>query len=127
MFGEQDDGLDDEEREHLRQVALEQEQRRKQIADRASKELVEKEERRQAATRALNEWYDKRAKEVESRKKQNKEEEWAFLELREEHKKSKNPWESIIDNCEMNKSKYSGTSDVTRLRQAMLARKGDLG
>ena len=39
----------------------------------------------------------------------------------EEHKKSKNPWEKIIEHCEMNKSKYSGSQDVTRLRQAMLA------
>ena len=49
------------------------------------------------------------------------------MQLREEHKASKNPWEKIIDNCEMSKTKYSGNADVTRLRQAMLARKGDIG
>jgi len=53
--------------------------------------------------------------------KVNKETEWAFNKLREEQKKSKNPWEKIIENCEMNKSKYSGSKDVTRLRNAMLA------
>jgi hypothetical protein len=46
--------------------------------------------------------------------------------MREEHKHSKNPWEKIIDNCEMNKSKYSGSKDVTRLRTSMLSRKGDV-
>jgi len=48
------------------------------------------------------------------------------MQLREEHKKSKNPWEKIIDNCEMSNSKYSGSADVSRLRASMLARKGDI-
>jgi hypothetical protein len=86
------------------------------VAEKASAEIREKEERRQAGKRALDEWYTRKATETDARKKTNKEEEWAFLELREQHKKSKNPWEQIIDNCEMNKSRYSGTSDVTRMR-----------
>ena len=51
MFGEPaavDDGLDDEEREQLRQVAEEQAERKRVIAERASTELREKEERRAA-------------------------------------------------------------------------------
>lgn len=88
--------------------------------------MKEKEERRTAATSALNEYYEKRNTQTEQKKSENKEQEWAFLQLREEHKKSKNPWEKIIDNCEMNKSKYQGSADVSRQRQAMLARKGDI-
>lgn len=127
-FGSQqpDDGLDDDEREHLRQVQLEQEERMRSLAQKQSEELKEKEERRQAARRALDEWYSKRDAQVEQKKKDNKEAEWAYLKMIEEHKTSKNPWEKIIDSCEMNKSKYSGSADVSRLRQAMLARKGDL-
>jgi len=63
----------------LRQVAQEQDERKRQIAERASNEFSEKEERRAAGSRALNEWYERRSTEMESRKKQNKEEEWAFL------------------------------------------------
>ena len=113
--GPVDDGLDDEEREQLRQVAEEQEERKRAIAERASTELREKEERRSAGQRALNDWYGTRDSQIEARKKANKEEEWAFLKMREEHK-SKNPWIKIIDNCEMNKSKYAGNADVSRMR-----------
>ena len=64
--------------------------------------------------------------EIDSKSKQNKEEEWAYLQTREEHKKSKNPWEKIVDNVEINPNKYLGDRDVSRMRQAMQARKGDL-
>ena len=37
-----------------------------------------------------------------------------------------NPWERVIDNCEMNGSQYVGTKDVTRMRQAMIGRKADI-
>ena len=63
---------------------------------------------------------------VQAKRKQNKEEEWAFLQTREEHKKSKNPWEKIIDNVEIDHKKYLGVKDVSRMRQAMIARRQDL-
>jgi len=66
------------------------------------------------------------SKDVEARRKNNKEEEWAFIKTREEHKKSKNPWEHIIDNVEIDARKYLGHKDVNRMRQAMVARKNDL-
>ena len=37
-----------------------------------------------------------------------------------------NPWERVIANCEMNSSQYVGGADVTRMRQAMIARKADI-
>lgn len=37
-----------------------------------------------------------------------------------------NPWERVVSNCEMNSASYVGGADVTRMRQAMIARKGDL-
>ena len=37
-----------------------------------------------------------------------------------------NPWERVIDNCEMNPSQYVGTKDVSRMRQAMIGRKADI-
>lgn len=78
------------------------------------------------AREELRDWYEDKERERISKSKQNKDEEWAFLKTREEHKKSKNPWEKIIDNVEINQTKYMGTKDVTRMRQAMLARKNDI-
>lgn len=37
-----------------------------------------------------------------------------------------NPWERVIANCEMNSSAYVGEADVSRMRQAMIARKADI-
>ena len=58
--------------------------------------------------------------------KMNKEQEWAFLRSREDHKKSKNPWEKILDNVEISKSGIIGTKDMTRMKNAMLSRKSDI-
>lgn len=37
-----------------------------------------------------------------------------------------NPWERVVNNCEMNSSQYVGGADVSRMRQAMLQRKSDI-
>ena len=78
------------------------------------------------ARNELDNWYNQKTAERQAKSKQNKEEEWAYLQTREEHKKSKNPWEKIVDNVEINPNKYLGNKDISRMRQAMLARKGDL-
>ena len=41
-------------------------------------------------------------------------------------KTSTNPWERVIQNVEINSSQYVGSCDVSRMRQAMIARKNDL-
>ena len=41
-------------------------------------------------------------------------------------KETTNPWERVVSNVEINSSNYVGGADVTRMRQAMLARKADL-
>jgi hypothetical protein len=37
-----------------------------------------------------------------------------------------NPWERVVSNCEMNGASYVGGADVSRMRQAMIARKADI-
>ena len=98
----EDDGLDDEEREHLRTIADEQEERLRSLGEKINEEHSLKQERKDAGSRAVEDWYSKRTAQIESRQKSNKEDEWSFLKLRDDHKESKNPWEKIIDNCEMN-------------------------
>ena len=37
-----------------------------------------------------------------------------------------NQWDRVISNVEINSSQYVGQADVTRMRQAMIARKNDI-
>ena len=41
-------------------------------------------------------------------------------------KNTNNQWERIISNVEINGANYVGGCDVSRMRQAMIARKGDI-
>ena len=83
-------------------------------------------ERKQKAVSELQNFQAERQKQIQQRRLINAEQEKNFYEVREEHRKGSNPWERVIDNCEMNSSQYVGTKDVTRMRQAMLARKADI-
>jgi hypothetical protein len=74
----------------------------------------------------LVKWQGQRAKEVELRKSTNKESERMYHELVEKQRSGPNPWERVTSNCEMNGSQYVGGADVTRMRQAMIARKADI-
>lgn len=103
-----------------------QDERLRKAREKADQELVAKRALKQKGQDELNKFYAGKAKEIASKRTQNKEEEWALLKTREEHKKSKNPWEKIIDNVEIDARKYLGQKDVSRMRQAMIARKQDL-
>ena len=58
--------------------------------------------------------------------KLNEDSEKEFYVHRDEKRKGPNPWERVIENCEMNSSQYVGGADVSRMRQALLARKNDV-
>lgn len=118
--------LDAEEQERIAQVELEQKERMRSLLAKEEEEQKEKRSWQDKARKDLEDWYGKRDLDRQAKSKQNKEEEWAYLKTREEHKNSKNPWENIIDNVEINQNKYLGSRDVTRMRAAMLARKADL-
>lgn len=112
-----------EEEAYVAQVQADLRARIQNLEDKEANEITEK---RDKAREELKDWYDDKDRERVTRSKQNKEEEWAFIQTRDEHKKSKNPWEKIVDNVEINANKYLGTRDVTRMRQAMQARKNDI-
>lgn len=118
--------LSEEEELRVQQIEAEQQDRLRSLKGREEEEYRKKKEGQQKARDELDDWYKKKNLERQAKSKQNKEEEWALLQIREEHKKSKNPWEKIVDNVEINPNKYLGQKDVSRMRQAMLARKGDL-
>ena len=116
----------DEEIQLLEAAQRDQDERLRQIRLKEDAELQLKREKQQSARLELETWYSTKQSEVDFKRKNNKEEEWAFLNAREEHKKSKNVWEHIIDNVEIDPRKYEGHRDITRMRQAMLARRNDL-
>lgn len=74
----------------------------------------------------LDKWSEQRKREIEQRRKTNEEMEKAFHENVEQQRHGPNPWERVINNCEMNSSQYVGDADVSRMRQAMIQRKNDL-
>jgi hypothetical protein len=115
-----------EEEARVEEIARDQKARMQRIIEREANEETEKRATRDKAKKELKQWYDNKERDRVAKSKQNKEEEWAFLQQREDHKRSLNKWEKIIDNCEMNSNKYLGSKDVSRMRQSMLARKTDL-
>uniref|UniRef100_A0A7S3NB86 Clathrin light chain n=1 Tax=Euplotes harpa TaxID=151035 RepID=A0A7S3NB86_9SPIT len=114
--------LTPEEEARVSEVQLELKARMQRLVEKEANEESEK----RAAKKELKKWYEDKERDRVAKSKQNKEEEWAFLQQRDDHKRSKNKWEKIIDNVEINPSKYLGTKDVTRMRQSMLARKADI-
>lgn len=118
--------LTPEEEARVAEIEQEQKIRMQKLMDKEANEIAEKRDRKDKAKEELRSWYEDKEKDRRAKSKQNKEEEWAFLKTRDEHKQSKNPWEKIIDNVEINQNKYLGTKDVTRMRQAMIARRADI-
>jgi len=49
-----------------------------------------------------------------------------FYDEKKRMKETTNPWERIMSNVEINSSQYVGQGDVSRMRQAMIARKNDI-
>ena len=119
-------GEDAEELARIEEAQRNMQERLNSLRLKEDEEITQKRALKQKAQDELNEWYRKKNTAGEAKRKQNKEEEWAFIQTRDEHKKSKNPWEKIIDNVEIDQRKYLGTRDVTRMRQAMISRKQDL-
>lgn len=78
------------------------------------------------AREELEKWKEERQRQTEMRKKINLENEAEFYETKKAKREGPNPWERVVENCEMNSAQYVGGADVTRMRQAMLSRKADL-
>ena len=118
--------LDPDELEQLEQIRIEQELRLRALGLKEQQECEEKREKQGAAKRQLDDWQENRNRDVTSRMKSSKEQEWALMQSRNNHKRSQNPWEKIIDNVEVTKSGIIGSKDMTRMKNAMLSRKSDI-
>jgi hypothetical protein len=61
------------------------------------------------------------------RQEYNRSNETEFLENRQAVKEGKkNPWEKVVENIEIRESDYKGTKDISRMRNVILTRKGDM-
>ena len=104
----------------------EQEERRRALFGKQEAEEEAKRARKGKGREELVKWQGQRAKEVELRKSTNKEGERMYHEQVVKQRNGPNPWERVTANCEMNSSQYVGGADVSRMRQAMIARKADI-
>ena len=84
-----------------------------------------KQERKAKAQKELQDFMDERNNSIGNKKQENARNMQDQAEL-DKALSSSNPWERVVDNCEMDPNVYAGEHDVTRLRQAMISRKGDL-
>ena len=85
-----------------------------------------KQQRKQDALQKLAEWQTSFTNEVASRKLRNDQEAQEQKNVQDEAKNNNNPWNRVVENCEMNVNNYAGDKDVTRMRQCMISRKADI-
>lgn len=99
---------DAEERALIEAARRDQEMRLRAIREKEEQEVKDKRDRKAQAQKELNEWYQKKRYKIENKRRQNEEEELNFIRTREQHKKSKNPWEKILDNVEIDPKRADG-------------------
>ncbi len=85
-----------------------------------------KRQRKAKGREEIVKWGQDRSKQIDLRKKTNVEQEKQYHEQVISQRNGPNPWERVISNCEMNSASYVGGADVSRMRQAMIARKADI-
>lgn len=127
LYGAQDgDDLDDEERERVARAENDRQERMRQAYLKEQEETELKNQKKAQAREQLSKWQEERKKQVANQVKNNKDNQAAYYEEQKRLKETTNQWERIISNVELNASNYVGDADVGRMRQAMIARKGDI-
>ena len=107
-------------------VETENEERKRHLFDKMQSEEDNKRQRKIKGKEDLEKWAQQRKKEIELRRSQNNDQEDMYHKNVQEQRNGPNPWERVIANCDMNSASYVGGADVTKMRAAMLARKGDI-
>ena len=126
LEGEGEDFIDDEERQRVLQVEIDKQERAQSQYLKQEDEQRQKQQRKQTGRDQLSNWLAEKSKQSELRKQLNKQNEIEAAEEKKRLKTTTNQWERVISNVEINQSQYVGGADVTRMRQAMIARKNDI-
>ena len=124
--GQDDDDYGPDERQRIEQAVRDHHDRMKSLYQRSEDEQKSKNDKKQQARVVLKQWQQDREKQITQTKKLNKESEKDYYEEDKRMKNTNNQWERIISNVEINGAQYVGGCDVGRMRQAMIARKGDI-
>ena len=86
----------------------------------------EQKQRKLKAKDELDAWEVQRSKQIAAQHNVNQQMQQQFFEDRETKRSGVNPWDRVVENCEMTAAQYVGGADVARMRQAMIARKNDV-
>ena len=123
---DEEEFLDDEERQRVLQTEIERQQRAQNQYLGQEEEIKLKQQRKQKGREEVQKWMEERNKQTELRKQLNKQSEQDQTDEKKRLKTTTNQWERVIANVEINSSQYVGGADVSRMRQAMIARKSDI-
>eukprot|EP01017_Pseudomicrothorax_dubius_P040090 TRINITY_DN622_c0_g1_i3.p1 TRINITY_DN622_c0_g1~~TRINITY_DN622_c0_g1_i3.p1 ORF type:complete len:126 (-),score=44.49 TRINITY_DN622_c0_g1_i3:216-593(-) len=112
-----------ERQEKLREV---EERRMQALQEKLQHEKQVKQERIQKAKNDLAQWQNDRKTANEKRRQNNRAEHDALLEAKANNTLYKNSWEKVAGNITLKEGDYPGSKEVSRMRQAILAKKADL-
>lgn len=126
LGGVEEDFLDDEEKERVSRVEQDNDDRKRALFDKLQAEEDSKRQRKARGKEEIDKWTAQRKREIEQQLKTNEENEKMHHENVTAQRNGPNPWDRVVSNCDMNSASYVGGADVTRMRQAMIARKADL-
>ncbi len=110
----------------MTQAEDDQQERKRNAFLKSEDENQKKQDKKIQGRQALTLWETERKKQIAQRKTTNKQQEEDYNNENKRLKTTTNPWERIVSQVEINQAGYVGQCDVSRIRQAMIARKGDL-
>ena len=120
-----DDDLTEEEQIIVAAATAKQEEIKRQLHDKMLEEQRAKDERKYSGSTAIQQWTSERDGQINLRKQNNANLEQEF-ETNKDQARQRNPWESVCENCDLSvQGTSAGGKDKSRMKQAMINRKGD--
>ena len=110
----------------VEKARADQDERKRLLYESQMQEEQDKQQRKLKGKELLDKWKNEQDQQTAGRRVTNQQEAEQYKQSMINAKNSNNPWIRVVDNCEMNPNQYIGSKDVTRMRQAMIARKSDI-
>ena len=117
---------DPEELERITKAENDKQELLRSLYHKQEEEQRLKQERKNKGRDSLNQWTKERKQTTDAKRKVSKDEQSQSQIEKKRLKETTNPWERVVSNVEINQANYVGGADVTRMRQAMIARKNDI-
>ena len=117
---------DPEEESRMNERKAEENERKKVLNERISKELDDKQKLRNEAFEYLQRFESQRSNNISKKKEFNRSNETEYLKQRSEEKAGNiNPWDKIIENIQLKEGEFKGIRDISRMKAVILQRKND--